>query len=212
MGLVDGEHVVEALSPGGHRPTPMSVEPHFLDHCPIAIKARMLAVLDAMATALPPAFSGGGFWEAMPTPMTGYHEVSVLGQPRGAARLNSRLFCYLDREGAGLPQAAIVLLDGRAKPLRSALDEADHAAICQLGDEYRARNTRGRSPFGTPLASGGQNRTVISVAVQAQGARTATPSRPVTCFRSLPRAALEGFGAPIADQPEADGILGDGRA
>ncbi len=53
----------------------------FLDACPVAVKARMLAVLDAVASAPPPAFSGGGFWEAMHAPMTGYHEVRVQGQP-----------------------------------------------------------------------------------------------------------------------------------
>lgn len=115
---------------------------HFLDDCPIAVKARMLAVIDAVAAAPPPAFSGGGFWEAMHSPMTGYHEIRVQGQARGAARMNYRLFCYLDREGPGLPKEAIVLLDGRAKSLRSALSDADYASVRQLGDQYRVGNPR----------------------------------------------------------------------
>ena len=114
----------------------------FLDDCPTSVTARIFAVLDAVAVAPPPAFSGGGFWEAMHGSMTGYHEVRVQGRPSGAARLNYRLFCYLDREGPGLPREAIVLLDGRSKPLRSALQEADYAAVRQLGDEYRASDPR----------------------------------------------------------------------
>ncbi len=114
----------------------------FLATCPIAVRARILAVLDAVAAAPPPAFSGGGFWEAMHAPMSGYHEVRVQGQPRGGARLNYRLFCYLDRQGPGLAGEAIVLLDGRAKALRSALSEGDYAAVGELGAEYRASSPR----------------------------------------------------------------------
>jgi hypothetical protein len=114
----------------------------FLDDCPVSVAARMLAVLDAMATAPPPAFSGGGFWEAMHAPMTGYQEVRVQGQARGTARMNFRLFYYLDRQGPGLPREAIVLLDGRAKPLRTALSESDNADVRQLGTDYRSSNPR----------------------------------------------------------------------
>jgi hypothetical protein len=37
----------------------------FLDGCPRAIDAQFTAVLDAVAAAPPPRFSGGGLWEAM---------------------------------------------------------------------------------------------------------------------------------------------------
>lgn len=114
----------------------------FLDDCPVMIKARMLAVLDAVAAAPPPSFSGGGFWEAMHGSMTGHHEVRVQGPARGGARLNYRLFCYLDREGPGLPREAIVLLDGRAKALRTALSDADYGSIRALGEQYRGSNPR----------------------------------------------------------------------
>lgn len=37
----------------------------FLDGCPGKIDAEFVAVLDAVAAAPPPTFSGGGKWEAM---------------------------------------------------------------------------------------------------------------------------------------------------
>jgi hypothetical protein len=37
----------------------------FLDGCPAKIDAQFNAVLDAVAAAPPPRFSGGGKWEAM---------------------------------------------------------------------------------------------------------------------------------------------------
>jgi hypothetical protein len=36
----------------------------FLDECPTKVRGTILAVLDAVAAAPPPAFSGGGKWEA----------------------------------------------------------------------------------------------------------------------------------------------------
>jgi hypothetical protein len=39
-------------------------------------------VLDAVAAAPPPAFSGGGKWEAMRGKMAGYYEVRAIGPGR----------------------------------------------------------------------------------------------------------------------------------
>jgi hypothetical protein len=44
----------------------------FLDDCPGTIDAQFAAVLDAVATAPPPRFSGGGKWEAMHGTMGGW--------------------------------------------------------------------------------------------------------------------------------------------
>jgi hypothetical protein len=71
----------------------------FLDSCPTAVEAKIEAVLDAVAKAPPPAFSGGALWEAMHGSMTGYYEVRV-GGPK---REQFRLFCLLDGDGPGLP-------------------------------------------------------------------------------------------------------------
>lgn len=47
----------------------------FLDSLPDKLAAEIQAVLDAVATAPPPSFSGGGKWEAMHGEMAGIHEV-----------------------------------------------------------------------------------------------------------------------------------------
>jgi len=54
----------------------------FLDGCPAKVRGTILAVLDAVAAAPPPAFSGGGKWEAMHGDMGGYYEVRVTGPGR----------------------------------------------------------------------------------------------------------------------------------
>jgi len=52
----------------------------FLDGCPIKRQARFDAVLDDVAAAPPPRYSGGGRWEAMHGDMGGFYEVR-LGDP-----------------------------------------------------------------------------------------------------------------------------------
>ena len=37
----------------------------FLDNCPPSIRAKLIAIIKAVADAPPPMFSGGGKWEAM---------------------------------------------------------------------------------------------------------------------------------------------------
>jgi hypothetical protein len=64
----------------------------FLDGCPAKVRGMILAVLDAVAAAPPPAFSGGGKWEAMHGDMGGYHEIRVTGP----GREQFRLFCLLE--------------------------------------------------------------------------------------------------------------------
>jgi len=60
----------------------------FLDECPGSLDAQFTAVLDAVAAAPPPQFSGGGKWEAM----SGFYEIRLSG-PR---REQFRLFCLLE--------------------------------------------------------------------------------------------------------------------
>lgn len=59
----------------------------FLDQLSTKVVADIRAVLDAVAEAPPPAFSGGGMWEAMHGEMAGFYEVRVTG-----AGMNHRLF------------------------------------------------------------------------------------------------------------------------
>lgn len=112
----------------------------FLDSCPDKVSAMMVTVLQAVAAAPPPAFSGGGKWEAMHDEMAGFYEVRV----DGPKREHFRLFCVLERDGEklGLRGPSIVAIDGRSKPFKTTLSKADYAAVKKLGDEYRGRTPR----------------------------------------------------------------------
>jgi hypothetical protein len=59
----------------------------FLSSIPVKVAAEIHAVLDAVAAAPPPSFSGGGKWEAMHGDMSGYFEIRVQG-----GGMNHRLF------------------------------------------------------------------------------------------------------------------------
>jgi hypothetical protein len=51
----------------------------WLDGLPVRVAAEIPAVLDAVAAAGPPAFSGGGKWRAMHGEMAGFYEIRVRG-------------------------------------------------------------------------------------------------------------------------------------
>jgi len=112
----------------------------FLDRCPVKVQAMMKAVLMAVAAAPPPAFSGGGKWEAMHGDMSGFFEVRV----DGPQRHHYRLFCVLERDGAkvGLAGPSIVVVAGKAKPFRTLLSDADYKQVRALEGEYRRRPRR----------------------------------------------------------------------
>jgi len=112
----------------------------FLLTCPEKVRAMMLAVVNAVADAPPPQFSGGGKWEAMHGEMAGYYEVRV----DGPNRHHYRLFCLLERDGraVGLGGPSLVLICGKDKPFRTVLSSRDYADVRRLGSEYLARTPR----------------------------------------------------------------------
>jgi hypothetical protein len=112
----------------------------FLDRCPTKIAATMVAVVKAVADAPPPAFSGGGKWEAMHGAMSGFYEVRV----DGPGRRHYRLFCVLDRDGAkvGLGGPSLILITGKDKPFRTTLSNADYDDVRRLGREFLSRCPR----------------------------------------------------------------------
>lgn len=79
----------------------------FLDQLPPKVVAEFLAVIDAVAEAPPPAFSGGGKWEAMHGAMAGFFEARVTG-----VGMNHRLFCILERNADDLGGSSVVVIDG----------------------------------------------------------------------------------------------------
>jgi hypothetical protein len=108
----------------------------FLDGLPAKVAAEIHAVLDAVAEAPPPSFSGGGKWEAMHDDMAGYYEVRVQGGGK-----NHRLFCVLERDADDLGGSSIVCLGGLSKPPRTAANPRDYRAIKRYGAELQKRRT-----------------------------------------------------------------------
>jgi hypothetical protein len=109
-----------------------------LDSYPRTVRVKMRAALVAVAAAPPKRFSGGGYSEAMKCEMSGWFELRIDG-PR---RHHYRLFCLLDYDAKGEEKPLLVVIDGRDKPFRTTLSDADYAAVRKLGDEYRKRNPR----------------------------------------------------------------------
>ena len=116
----------------------------FLDECPPGVEADLIAVLDAVAEAPPPQFSGGGKWEAMHGSMGGYHEVRTTGP----GREQFRLFCILENgtkeelARRGLHRPAIAVITGLRKPNRTTFSDRDYKAVRLLGDEHRSNLPR----------------------------------------------------------------------
>lgn len=116
----------------------------FLDGCPGKVDAEFGAVLDAVAGAPPPAFSGGGKWEAMHGDMGGYYEIRLTGP----GREQFRLFCVLENgtdaelTERGLDKPAIAVITGLRKPWRTIFSANDYAGVRQLGVAYRAQHPR----------------------------------------------------------------------
>lgn len=111
----------------------------FLFGCSPAIRAQFVAVLDAVAVAPPPQFSGGGFWEAMHGVMGGWYEIRATGP----GREQFRLFCLLENGSAdelakrGLDRPAIAVITGMRKPWRTTFSDHEYEHVRHLGDEHR---------------------------------------------------------------------------
>ncbi len=93
-------------------------------------------MLDAVAEAPPPSFSGGGKWEAMHDDMAGYFEVRLQGGGQ-----NHRLFCLLERDAEDLGGSSIVCVSGLSKPRRTAAHPRDYGKVKQYGSEFERRRT-----------------------------------------------------------------------
>jgi len=112
----------------------------FLLACPTAVRAKLVAVIKAVADAPPPRFSGGGKWEAMHDEMGGFYEIRV----DGPQRRHYRLFCLLERDGAslGLGGPSLVVITGMDKTFRTAFSKRDYRLVRSLRQEYLGRNPR----------------------------------------------------------------------
>jgi hypothetical protein len=113
-------------------------EEFLVNVCPESVSDDLQAIVDAVAASPPPQFTGGGMWEAMHGDLAGFYEART----RGPQRLLYRLFSILEHDGPGLEGPAIIVIDGLAKPVGTAIRPADYARVRALGDEYRRRVPR----------------------------------------------------------------------
>ncbi len=103
----------------------------FLEGLPPKVAAEVHAVLEAVAEAPPPAFGGGGKWEAMHGEMAGFYEVRVQGGGK-----NHRLLCLLVRDAEDLGGSSIVCLGGLSKPRRERAHPRDYRRIRLYRQEF----------------------------------------------------------------------------
>lgn len=117
------------------------------DGCPAGIRAELLAVAKAVADSPPPAFAGGGKWEAMTGDMAGIYQVKANGFDAGG-RWHWRLFAVLERRNdvAGLPGASVVLIAGMRKPYLTVFDDGDYAEVAALAREFSSTTPRRIAP------------------------------------------------------------------
>lgn len=112
----------------------------FLDSCPSKVEAGLLAVLEAVRNAPPPAFSGGGKWEAMHGSMGGHYEI----RETGPGRTQDRLFCVLDNgsskdlEERGFDRPQIAVITGMSKPVATLFQDRDYTRVRSMSADYRS--------------------------------------------------------------------------
>ena len=125
-------HFFEQAKEGDASSTVPAID--YLESLPTKVAAEISAVLDAVAAAPPPSFSGGGKWEAMHDEMAGFFEVRVQG-----GGMNHRLFCVLERDAEDLGGSSIVCIDGLSKPRRTAAHPRDYRRVRRYGEEFKKR-------------------------------------------------------------------------
>jgi Txe/YoeB family toxin of Txe-Axe toxin-antitoxin module len=110
----------------------------FLDSCPKTVDAKINAVLEAVRDAPPPAFSGGGKWEAMHGDMAGYYEVRVMGPGHRHYRLFFRLENGTPEElrERGFSEPQIAVITGLVKRNATLFTSGEYKKVRKLGDDY----------------------------------------------------------------------------
>jgi hypothetical protein len=117
----------------------------FFESCPTKVEANFDAVLEAVRRAPPPAFSGGGKWEAMHGKMAGYFEIRATGP----GRRHYRLFCQLENGSSeelarlGFDRPQIVVINGMVKANAALFSDGEYKRhVRDLGDDYLSRAPR----------------------------------------------------------------------
>jgi hypothetical protein len=108
----------------------------FLLGCPDGVRADLRNIVIAVAEAPPHRFAGGGMWEAMHGDMAGFYEARAM-----QGQMLYRLFCILEHDPAN-GRHLLVVIDGAAKPKRTAIPATVYARVRARGAEYRGRTPR----------------------------------------------------------------------
>lgn len=98
-------------------------------------KAKFSAILEAVATAPPRRFSGGGYWEAMHGDLDGIFEVRF----QGRSRWLFRFFCILLDENT---TPVLMVFAGLRKRPGSVLPERDYVKVRLLADDLTRANSK----------------------------------------------------------------------
>lgn len=117
----------------------------FLDSCPKNVGLTIDAVLEAVRMSPPPAFSGGGKWEAMHGKMSGYYEIRVTGPGRRHYRLFCRLENGTDAQLAerGFARPQIIAINGLDKANATLFTDREYKKkVRDLGDDYLSKLPR----------------------------------------------------------------------
>lgn len=116
----------------------------FLTSIPLGVRAKLIATLTVVAAAPPPAFSGGGKWEAMHGEMGGWYEVCCTGP----GREQFRLFCLLENGSTevlarlGYDGPAIVVVTGLRKRGGTLFSAREYAVVRTFGEQYQSVTPR----------------------------------------------------------------------
>jgi hypothetical protein len=106
----------------------------------------MLAVLDAVAAAPPPRFSGGGLWEAMHGDMHGaITRCASRAHPTAASTGSSadwRIPVRRNWRSSACPGPRSRVITGLHKPWMTTFAETDYAAVRVIGEESLAQIPR----------------------------------------------------------------------
>jgi hypothetical protein len=133
----DAEHEVAFFAGSLH--TSKHLPPRdFLKTCPVSVRAKFYARVEAVAKAPPKRFSGGGYWEAMREDMAGWFDLRV----DGPNRAHYRFFCRIDTDAKGFEKPLLVIIVAMVKPFRTTFSQQDYSSMRSIGDEYFSENPR----------------------------------------------------------------------
>ncbi len=124
-------------NPPGHLPVLDLIE-----RWPVGVQARLFATLDAVASAPPYRFAGGGYFEAMHGEMQGWFEVRAR-----SGTIHYRLFCLLDRKQVNFEVGLLAVITGASKANGRVFTDLEYRKVRDLGTVYDSKNPRQLSPL-----------------------------------------------------------------